>query len=474
MYLYTIPVTFCALFASALSAEQHLLDIVLIASVEGKLHALNRTTGHSVWIMSSSIEPLVNSSYSGDAGQEKYIIEPQSGDIYVMATPASPLQRFPFSMPELVDMSPFSFAAEEDRRVFLGKKQVPLFVLELETGRLKETAAGNASEEWHDGEELDFHELDDLKEDPTEVYIGRTDYHVAIHTRGQQRVPVQTLSFSAYGPITRDNVLQAAYRRTLDDTYIQSLPSGEIISFTARETARTNSVLWASKFTNPVVAAFDVLQVEKPRKRTFALLQPRPLMSAILPQLKKITSVDELPHLDSAYVGLVQETGNLFAMSPERFPLVGLSDGGSLDQRRLPGADALRRGSKPPKIVEKQEDRERALREKDYGADDERCMEWSAPYTDRCCLVGIRLLEGDDVEMRMKRLIDGVPPVPWDTKEKPSQKGLANALGIAPEGVSAIQRIVLEGCILRVRHGRKHGGLLCGMDTISEQLRRSR
>jgi serine/threonine-protein kinase/endoribonuclease IRE1 len=33
--------------------DSELLDIVLVASVDGKFHALNRTTGHTLWSMSS-------------------------------------------------------------------------------------------------------------------------------------------------------------------------------------------------------------------------------------------------------------------------------------------------------------------------------------------------------------------------------------------------------------------------------------
>ena len=55
------------------------------------------------------------------------------------ATPDSPLQRLPFSMPQLVDMSPFSFSADDDGRVFVGRKETSLLLIELETGRVKAT-----------------------------------------------------------------------------------------------------------------------------------------------------------------------------------------------------------------------------------------------------------------------------------------------------------------------------------------------
>ncbi|KAJ7507249.1 hypothetical protein B0H11DRAFT_2153641 [Mycena galericulata] len=433
--------------------ESELLDIVLVASVDGKFHALNRTTGRTLWSMSSfepargvnqpsTLAPLVRTSHidhdpdltDESAYQETYIIEPQSGDIYVMATPSSPLQRFPFTMAELVEMSPFSFSADDDHRVFVGKKETSLLVVELETGNIKATIDSECPwdpfEDLHDGEEeLDLDELDGTKPQmskPTEVFIGRTDYHITIHTRpsNKHRIPVQNLSFSTYGPNNQDSVLQGSYRNTKDDAYIQSLPNGEIISFKAKaETAQgsASDILWAYKFTNPIVAIFDVLQTPiQHSPNTFVLLQPRPQLSAILPKLNHATSTDQLPHLDSAYIGMVEETGSLFAMSPDRFPLVVFGGGrqskpkmieGSPPGQELPGEiDAVTRARK---------ERERAMAQRDYGSEDDMCQDRTSLYTDRRCLVGIRPLEGGDgdgPEMRMKRLIDGVPgvPLPWE------------------------------------------------------------
>jgi serine/threonine-protein kinase/endoribonuclease IRE1 len=189
-----------------LSQDLELLDIVLVASVDGKFHALNRTSGHTLWSMSSfapttasvsappTLGPLIRTTHvdldpettTDDAAhQEMYIIEPQSGDIYIMATPSSPLQRFPFSMPELVDMSPFTYLGDEERRVFVGRKETSLLLIELETGKVKATL--NSECPWDPFEDLKNDEmdldLDQLEEGPlkpsapTEVFIGRTGMH---------------------------------------------------------------------------------------------------------------------------------------------------------------------------------------------------------------------------------------------------------------------------------------------------------
>jgi len=179
-----------------------LLDIVLVASVDGKFHALSRTTGQTLWSMSSfptaptavtipsALGPLVRTIHSesdfqaadDDNPNELYVIEPQSGDIYVMKNPSDPLQRFPFSMAELVEMSPFSFTSTSDRRLFVGRKETSLLLMELETGRIKATL--NSECPWDPFDELqpdeDEIDLDELEDDvpkaqpPTEVFIGRT------------------------------------------------------------------------------------------------------------------------------------------------------------------------------------------------------------------------------------------------------------------------------------------------------------
>lgn len=184
----------------ALAVDLDLLDVVLVASVDGKFHALNRTSGNILWSMTSSpsstsisapatLGPLIRTNHveydpdltDENTNQELYIVEPQSGDIYVLATPTSPLQRFPFSMSELVDLSPFTFSGSEDRRVFVGRKETSLLLIELETGKVK---ANSECPPWtpsdgHNEEnaEVDLDELDGSGPQtsaPTEVFIGRT------------------------------------------------------------------------------------------------------------------------------------------------------------------------------------------------------------------------------------------------------------------------------------------------------------
>ncbi|KAK0205509.1 other/IRE protein kinase [Desarmillaria ectypa] len=435
--------------------DTELLDIVLLASVDGKFHALNRKSGQTLWSMSSftssttaaaptALAPLIRTIHhdhdpdlvDDNTDQETYIIEPQSGDIYVMANPSSPLQRFPFSMSELVDMSPFSFADSDDRRVFVGKKETSLLLVELETGRIKATLNSECPwdpfEGFQDDEELDLDELEGSKPklpSPTEVFIGRTDYHISIYSRplknsGLTPPPVQNLSFSTYGPNNQDTLLQASYKRPKDDAYIQGFPNGDIISFKGRgeDTGiRSSSPLWGRQFTSPIVAVFDVLR--KPQRysrgaHTFLLLQPRPGLQDVLPSLSLDTAREHLPNHPNAYVGMVEETGSLFAMSPLSYPLVAFGGirGTSMPERPGKYIDSAPMSSEVDEItrmrkqMEKERERERLLNKDDCD------LENPDTVFDRRCLIGVRKLEGGDgegAESRLKRLLDGSPVSPY-------------------------------------------------------------
>ncbi|KAF8153220.1 hypothetical protein B0H34DRAFT_800449 [Crassisporium funariophilum] len=403
-----------------LSKDYGLLDIILVASVDGKFHALNRTSGHTLWSMASfatttsvsapaALAPLMRTKHSSEE-QETYIIEPQSGDIYVMATPSSPLQRFPFSMRELVDISPFTSVNKDDVKMFVGRKETSLVLVELETGRIKATL----------NSECPFvpnEEVDESVSAPTEVYIGRTDYHISIHKEpvpGKRTPPVRELSFSTYGPNNKDNHLQTMYKRTIDDSYVQSLPNGEIISFRAKRDSddkktkkdsgpTSGTPLWGHHFNTPIIRRPPLPLAPLP---PFVLLQPTPHLTDLFPTASLTRPL--LPNLDSAYVGLLDESGSLYVMTPERFPLVvfGGSSGGKeghvgtrLRERLLDG----------PRVGGRYNDRE----EEEEGEEEDEtdpCMR--NPY-DTYCLTGVRRVDSSGVpDSRLKRLLDGVPSVP--------------------------------------------------------------
>ena len=132
------------------------------------------------------------------------------------------------------------------------------------------------------------------------------------------------------------------------------------------------------------------------RQQPFVLLQPRARLQDVMPNVDfpGAAKSNRLPNLDSAFVGLIEESGSLFAMSPDRFPLVVFGDA-SVHNRS--------RSIEPPygTFV-------------DVDANDADTQTWKlcangSPH--RRCLTGVRRLEASS-RSRLARLLDGTPTVP--------------------------------------------------------------
>ncbi|EJD02004.1 uncharacterized protein FOMMEDRAFT_109089 [Fomitiporia mediterranea MF3/22] len=431
--------------------ELELLDICLVASVDGKFHALNRSSGQVLWSMGAStgtefpsaLAPLIRTQHvdpdpvhDGSESKELYIIEPQSGDIYVLPKEDEPLQRLPFSMTQLVDMSPFYFSGDDEHRVFVGKKQTSLLILELEIGRLKGTINadsecpwdpfGDLDKEQQSSAEVDLDELDGTKPPKvmpvsTEILIGRTDYHVSIQTRprnpSEPRPPVQNLTFSTYGPNNQDLPMQATYRRTPDDTYIQSTAAGEIMSFRTSSERSDSLPIWGMTFKSPIVAVFDILQAPD-RQSPMALLQPQPRLQDFIPNFSSGSNLD----VGQTYIGMISENRALYALSPAHFPLAVFAP----DNYRFVEKKRLRTIDAPPGYMPEPGDggRDFPLSVDDVTRllkDRARCAngKW-----DRSCVVGARPVAAAD-QSRLSRLLPDRPYEPEAPKvhDNPPQFG---------------------------------------------------
>ena len=168
---------------------------------------------------------------------------------------------------------------------------------------------------------------------------------------------------------------------------------------------------------------FDVLRSPQ-RSQPFVLLQPRLHLEDILPstELHKAAARRSLP-FDAAFVGIVEETGSLFAMGPDTYPLAIFGDVGV--GRLLDAAprdshfdDEFGRDQDLPEDLDSvtRRARERRLRKL--------CREGS---TDLRCLTGVRRLEAG-TQSRFSRLLDAAPSVP-SSESSPDARLEATAQG---------------------------------------------
>ncbi|SPO28568.1 related to IRE1 - protein kinase [Ustilago trichophora] len=417
-----------------------LANTVVLTTVEGGLYALDRETGKQLWSLSphashesdSLLRPLVTALY----GKEQksfaemaqggraftsplsdssplletggiYIVEPSSaGDIYVLSSanakagsPSSAtgepgsvqLDKLPLTLPQLVELSPFSFAGD-DTRVFVGQKQTTLVELNIQTGELGAVFGGRQAGVWCGAQ---AHDLDPsltstapesgsqsstyagtescIDDEPTLsgsssrstsqlAYIGRTDYTLNIHSRSSPEA-LQTLHFSTFAPNAGDRDVQILWTQAdhPDQRAILGMPEeGSVVCFNLTAAGRaprgdspnddTTRALWSSELRASVAGVFDVvypaphLQNTKSLSRPILVPHPPIPLHRIFPQISEHQEQDYdrhgyqaalPPRRRSAYLGIAGDS--LYAMSSHRFPLVaftskataGLTDGSS-------------------------------------------------------------------------------------------------------------------------------------------------
>lgn len=135
---------------------------------------------------------------------------------------------------------------------------------------------------------------------------------------------------------------------------------------------------------SPSVAVFDIFRPVSSyhSSHAFALLQPKPKLSELFPEMaKEVNPVG----LSSAFVRMVEESKSLYVMSPDEFPLVAIGKSSEANHPSSPPSGEPYSGQKDLEIP--------------------RCR--ANPY-DPMCLVGEhRLEDSNGPEWRMKRLLDG-------------------------------------------------------------------
>src|SRR6266702_1389937 len=131
------------------------------------------------------------------------------------------------------------------------------------------------------------------------------------------------------------------------------------------------------------VAIFDVVKSTR-RTSPFVLLQPRLRLRDIIPTTPR---QPDYPSDETAFVGLVPETGSLFALGPDNFPLVAFSGPASAQQ-----VESIEGTSEEGVLISHEDGRLQ-------------CYEGT---TDRQCQTGVRTLRTDSAS-HIALLLDGAP-----------------------------------------------------------------
>jgi serine/threonine-protein kinase/endoribonuclease IRE1 len=246
-------------------------DFILVATIDGSLHALDRKNGKERWALGNPESPMIetihhrqNRSNDQDLNPEDdfmFIVEPSlDGNLYIQhKDPSIGLQRLDMTVRSLVDQSPQR--TREPPLVFVARKEASMYTIDAATGNVKDfidTTATYSSEDASKGScrRLSGFEIDEQDCEPAGVlHVGRTTHSVVIQD-GITREMVCTIKYSEWTPNNGDQDLHSQYNNPFDNRRIHSFHDGQFIGLDISGVDRRTK--FHGKLDTPVARVWDV------------------------------------------------------------------------------------------------------------------------------------------------------------------------------------------------------------------------
>ncbi|KAL6716193.1 bifunctional endoribonuclease/protein kinase ire1 [Lecanora helva] len=303
-------------------------DFVLLATVDGSIHARDRKTGAARWeleVEAAMVETTYHSQNDSLLDQSKpeyeflWIVEPsRDGDIYIYNQGGiGGLQKLHLTVKQLVaDMSPYE--SVDPAVVYNAEKRTKLYTVDATTGVINKVfgsgSGDSLSKEPRCPKPGGLETLDDDECGSRGSFVlGRTEYTITIQNRDTTE-PICTVKYSEWGPNARDGDLHSQYSSSMDNKYVYPLHDGGIFGWDYRQKIEKPSYI--EKLSSPVVRVFDVarpLQSDDPDPQLIVLPQPiGPIDTSIY---------DTWSARNRIFVNHT-ENGGWFAMSENTYPLV--------------------------------------------------------------------------------------------------------------------------------------------------------
>ncbi|KAI9824338.1 MAG: bifunctional endoribonuclease/protein kinase ire1 [Phylliscum demangeonii] len=305
-------------------------DFVLLATVDGSIHARDRETGAPRWALEAD-RPMVETTYhsrnkstSDDPRLEDrllWVVEPiKDGNLYIYRSAPNPgLQNLGLTVRKLVEeLSPY--AGEDPPVVYTAEKKNTLFTIDAGNGRILKmfSAAGSAIEEKTKCRRVTGLEVPDEEDCASSgtLTLGRTEYVVGIQNRDTGE-PICTLKYWEWGTNHRDEDLQAQYVATMDKKYVYSRHDGSIFAFD-HAPVEERRTLYTQKFSSPVARVFDVVRPTQFDTRDAALIiLPQP----VGPTASADLSIHRSDPDDRIFLNRT-DSGGWYALSEQSYPQV--------------------------------------------------------------------------------------------------------------------------------------------------------
>ncbi|KAF2454842.1 hypothetical protein BDY21DRAFT_365867 [Lineolata rhizophorae] len=334
-------------------------DFVLLATVDGTIHAHDRNTGEARWALEVD-RPMVETTYfhhakngsshdgnnssrsdldaDGDAPaaedrefpeeQILWIVEPsQDGALYVYTPgPRGGIQKLGLTVKRLAEeLAPY--AGDDPPVVYTAEKKNTLYTVDAGTGKILKIFSSGGSSVVDEGScrrvsgfELDGEEC----ESSGTLTLGRVEYTIGIQNK-ETSEPICTIKYFEWSPNNRDRDLHSQYFNTMDNKYIYSKHDGGILAIDHTQTGKIypNQRVYGRKFPSPVARVYDIARPylkDQSSRDTNLVILPQPLGP-------RIAGPAESETLNQKLFVNSTESGSWYAMSELSYPTV--TDGAS-------------------------------------------------------------------------------------------------------------------------------------------------
>ena len=319
-------------------------DVVLLATVDGKIYARDRRSGAPRWELEAD-RPVVETIYhprnrsidgkSSVNDEVLWIVEPsQNGQLYGYVPGVSPsINSLGLSIKDLHENTPF--VSDDPPIRYLVDRKTLLYTIDVSNGNVQKMFSPGSSallDENSCRKVGSFESLDD-EECPITgtLNLGRTEYTVQISSTITSEL-ICTIRYFEWGPNQRDKDLINQYATTKDNRYVYTRYDGQAMASQHLQEDGNSypsklNVMYAQKFQSPVAQVFDVARPTDDDSPDAPLI--------ILPQPSAPMSIGNLQYdVDRVFVNCT-EAGSWYALSEYNYPMVtaGASDAPCLDER---------------------------------------------------------------------------------------------------------------------------------------------
>jgi serine/threonine-protein kinase/endoribonuclease IRE1 len=240
-------------------------DFVLLATVDGHIHARDRYNGEEIWEIAG--KPMLETIYNVSEGRVSlqdqpfvWIVEPrEEGALYVLLPGPYPvLQSLGLTVKQLTDIAPYSSDDPELPVVYNVEKRTFMLNVDAATGLVKQSFSpsgtyGGKDDSCASSVKNVFNERDCRGT----FEIGQTEYTIIIHNK-KTNEHVCTIKYAEWAANSRDIDLKSQYTRTMDDQYIYGRFNGEVFSYDHKRPRPAQRPLFHQHLPYPVARVFDV------------------------------------------------------------------------------------------------------------------------------------------------------------------------------------------------------------------------